>query len=144
MKFIFFIFTLFLQPFYALFSSCCFFGVFFFFFFFFVKFANYMAENVTNQRIRPLRSIAVVMTWRQSNVSTTNEDVCLALNDNVTWSIDVHRCMNRVGLKQVHLRKSYCNVNIYVYRDSSCIAYHKAYLPFTFLKHWFIWTYWCK
>ena len=32
----------------------------------------------------------------------TKEDVCLlvtSLNDNITWSIEVHRCMNLVGLK---------------------------------------------
>ena len=40
-----------------------------------MKIVNYVAKNVINGRIRPLCTTAVVMTWRQSYVSTTNEDV---------------------------------------------------------------------
>ena len=41
------------------------------------------------------------MTWRHSNITLTNKNVCLSvtsLNDNVTWSIYHHRGMKLVGL----------------------------------------------
>ena len=44
------------------------------------------------------------MTWRDSNVTLTNQDVRLSAtspNDNVTWSIDVHRRMKSVGRDHV-------------------------------------------
>ena len=93
-----FLYLHFLQPFYALFSS----------------FLSKVCKLHGTKCYLPthlaiiLHSTAVVMTWCQSNVSTTNEDVCLpvtSLNDNVTWSFDVHRCINLVSLKSVHLRK---------------------------------------
>ena len=40
--------------------------------------------------------------WLDVNTTMTNEDVCLStrsLNDDITWSIDVHWCMKPVGLK---------------------------------------------
>ena len=61
-------------------------------------------QNITNRRIRPLRSTAVVMAWRQSNVSTTNENMCLpatSLDNNgtmINWRSSMYDpCRYKIG-----------------------------------------------
>ena len=52
---------------------------------------NTRRRKIIIQRFRPLRWTAVVMTWRPSNVTLTNQSVCFSvtsLNDNVARSID--------------------------------------------------------
>ena len=54
------------------------------------------------------------MTWCQSNITLINQDVCLFMtspNDNVTWSIDLHLCMKRVGSDRFVWGKSAASVN---------------------------------
>ena len=68
------------------------------------------------------------MTWRQSNVTLTNQDVCLSvtsLNDNVARSIDLHRWIASWS-KMVHLREvsGKCKYNTYD------IIYLHVLLPF--------------
>ena len=58
---------------------------------------------VQNTRVEKLlnnvfgHNVELPSSWRRkSNVTLTNQDVCLSvtsLNDNVTWSIYLHRCM---------------------------------------------------
>ena len=63
------------------------------------------------------------MTGRQSNVTLTNQDVCLSvtsLNDNVARSIDLHQWIKLVGLKWSIKGKSVASVNISGFR---CIPF---------------------
>ena len=65
-----------------------------------------------------LRSTAVSMTWPQSNVTSPNQLFYLSLTSltrNFAWTSVVHRCMNLVGPKEVHLRKLLARVNITVW-----------------------------
>ena len=92
-----------------------------------------------------LRSTAVVMTWRHSNVSTTNEDVCLpvtSLNDNDQMTIiDVWTsCSGRGSCKeslwQCNIRLLHrCEVRIENSVPMVTVWHHEA-LPFNF--QWFI------
>ena len=47
------------------------------------------------------------MTWRQSNITTTDKNVCLPVTSLNNHAND--KLYEPVGLKQVHLRKDYSN-----------------------------------
>ena len=60
-----------------------------------------VAKNVIHGHVQPLHSTAVVMMWHHSKVSPSNQDVCVpvtSLEDDVTWSTDIHQHMNLVAL----------------------------------------------
>ena len=72
------------------------------------------------------RWTTVVMTWRQSNVTLPNQDVCLSVasfNDNVARSIDRHRWIMPVGLKWFMEGKSVASVNITRWNDAIDATY---------------------
>ena len=63
---------------------------------------NTWRRKVIKQSVQPWRWTAVLMTWRQSNATLTNQDVCssmASLNINVARSIDLHRWIKPVDLK---------------------------------------------
>ena len=77
---------------------------------------NTWRRKVIKQPVRPKCWTAVVMTWRQSKVTLTHQCVCLSvtsLNDNVTWSIDLYRCMKPCSSKESHVHMKKALVLIY-------------------------------
>ena len=89
-KFISYIYTLFLHRFCSLFVD------------FYLNLANKRRRKVINGRVWLLRSTVVTMTWRQSNVSSVNQLLhffMTSLTRNVAWTSVVHGCMNNVGPK---------------------------------------------
>ena len=96
----------------------CFLTSFFFFFFwwnFDLNLANKRRRTVIILRVWLLRSTAVSMTWRQSNVTSANQLLHLSMTSltcNVAWMGVVHVCTNLIGPKKVHLRKLLASVNI--------------------------------
>ena len=59
-------------------------------------------RKVITRRVWLLRSTAVTMTWRQSNVTSANQLLHLSMTSltrNVAWTRVVHGCMNLVCLK---------------------------------------------
>ena len=77
--------------------------------------ANKQRRKVIIRCVWLLRSTAVTMTWRQSNVTSANQLLHLSMTSltrNVAWTSVVHGCMNLVVPKQVHLRKVLASVNL--------------------------------
>ena len=68
-----------------------------------------------------LRSTAISMTWCQSNITLANwllHSCVTSLMHNAAWTSVIHRSMNLVGPKQVHLRKLLKSVNILFYTET--------------------------
>ena len=86
-----------------------------------VKFANHTTKNVTYRRSRPLRSTAVVMTWRQSNVSSMYE---------LCWSI--------IGSSKESLRqcKYFLKRNAKTYHDH--LSHYSIIFTFVLQSHYLI------
>ena len=84
-------------------QSLCFYIVFVHYLWIFVlKLANKRRRKVIIWRVWLLRSTAVIMTWRQSNVTSANQLLHLSMTSltrNVAWTDVVHGCMNLVGPK---------------------------------------------
>ena len=81
------------------------------------NFANKRRRKVIIRRVWLLRSKAVTMTWRQSNVTSANQLLHLSLTSltrNVAWTSVVHGCMILVGPKWVHLMKLLASVRKYM------------------------------
>ena len=69
---------------------------------FVLNLANKWRRKVIIRRVWLLRSTAVTMTWRQSNVTSANQLLRLSMTSltrNVAWTSVVHECMNLVGPK---------------------------------------------
>ena len=66
---------------------------------FYLQLANKRRRKVIIRSVWLLRSTAVTMTWRQSNVTSANQLLYLSmmtLTRNVAWTGVVHACMNLV------------------------------------------------
>ena len=95
-------------------------------FVFYVVFDHYLWNfdlNLVNKRLRKviiwrawlLCSTVVIMTWCQSNVMSANQQLHMSMTSlmhKVAWTSVVHRCMNLVSPKWIHLRKLLVSVNI--------------------------------
>ena len=91
---------------------------------FYLNLANKRRRKVIIRRVWLVRSTAVTMTWRQSNVTSANQLLHLSMTSlmrNVAWTSVVHGCMNLVGPKKVHLRKLLASVNIVVFNFNEVI-----------------------
>ena len=76
---------------------------------------NKRRRKVINRRVWLLHSTDVCMTLLQSNVTSASQLFHLyvtSLTHNVAWTSVVHRCMNLLGPKQVHLGNVLTIVNI--------------------------------
>ena len=79
---------------------------------FYLNLANKRRRKVLIRRVWLLRSTAVTMTWRQSNVNQLLHLSITSRTRNVGWTSVVLGCMNLVGPKQAHLRKLLSSVNM--------------------------------
>ena len=76
---------------------------------------NTRRRKVISRRVWLLRSTAVSMTWHQMNITSANQQFLSSVTSfthHNKWTTVIHRCMNLVSPKMVHLRKLLASVNI--------------------------------